>query len=98
MSLRTYLDELAIYCVMCGEEVPLDRKKRRAVTCGENCAKQRNDYLRDRKELRKCKYCGNPSSAEERDEFRAWRRDKLAAKRAAAKAARIAKEHAHDNA
>jgi hypothetical protein len=84
------LDEVKVFCVVDGVEVPADRKKRRSITCSDACATIRNNYLRDRKELRKCKYCGNPSTPEERDEFRAWRRERLVAKRAAAKAAKTA--------
>jgi hypothetical protein len=81
------LENIKVFCVVDGVEVPPDRKKRRSITCSDECAKKRNDYLRERKELRKCKYCGNPGTPEERDEFRAWRRDKKVAARLAAKKA-----------
>jgi hypothetical protein len=81
------LDEVKVFCVVDGVEVPPERKKRRSITCSDECAKKRNDYLRARKELRACKYCGNLSSEAERDEFRAWRRDRKVAARLAAKKA-----------
>jgi endogenous inhibitor of DNA gyrase (YacG/DUF329 family) len=72
-----------VFCVRCGDEVPEDRKKKRSVTCSDRCAKARNNYLRERKELRKCKYCGTPSSPEERADYRMWRRERKAAALAA---------------
>ncbi len=79
----SHIDDMQVFCVMCKTEVPLDRKKRRSVTCSDECAKSRNNYLRERKELRKCKYCGTPSTPEEREDFRRWRRErKMAVKKA----------------
>jgi len=65
-----------VFCVVCGKEVPSDRKKRRSVTCSEEHQKIRTNYLRERKELKKCKYCNQPSTPEEREEFKLWRRDR----------------------
>lgn len=87
--------EIPVFCVVCGKEVPLDRKKRRSVTCSEECNKKRSNYLRERKELRRCKYCGVPATIAERDDFRAWRRERKAAKKAALKAE---KEGLHEKA
>jgi hypothetical protein len=75
-----------VFCVVDGVEVPDDRKKRRSITCSDECAKARNNYLREKKELKKCKYCGTPSSPEERDEFRLWRSERRAKAKAAKKA------------
>lgn len=74
----SHLDEVPMFCVMCSTEVPLERKRKRSVTCSDDCSKKRGNYLRERKELRKCKYCNQPSTPEERDDFRAWRRDRKA--------------------
>lgn len=80
------LDHVKVFCVVDGVEVPDDRKKRRSITCSDACAKIRNVYLREKKELKKCKYCGNPSTPEERDDFRLWRAERRAQARAAKKA------------
>jgi hypothetical protein len=77
------LDSVPVFCVVCGADVPLERKKRRSVTCGEDCAKTRNNYLRERKELKRCKYCSQPSTPEERDDYRLWRKERKAAAKAA---------------
>jgi hypothetical protein len=76
-----------VFCVVDGVEVPDDRKKRRSITCSDECAKARNNYLREKKELKKCKYCGNPSSPAERDDFRLWRAERRAQAKAAKKLA-----------
>lgn len=87
------LDNVPVFCVVCGTLVPVERKIRRALTCSDACALARNSYLRERKELKKCKYCGNVSTPEERDDFRAWRRERNAQRRAAAKAAKVNEEN-----
>ena len=81
------LDHVKVFCVVDGVEVPDDRKKRRSITCSDACAARRNSYLREKKELKKCKYCGTPSSPEERDEFRQWRAERRAKAKAAKKLA-----------
>ena len=65
-----------VWCVMCGTDVPPERKAKRSVTCSENCSKKRKLYLRQRKEMSKCKYCHAPSTLEERKEFLQWRRER----------------------
>jgi hypothetical protein len=68
------LDNVEVFCVVCGTVVPLERKRRRSITCSDGCAKTRGAYLRARVEARKCKYCGVPASLEERAAFKAWRK------------------------
>ena len=65
-----------LFCLVCRGEIPPDRLRHNApVTCGNAaCAKE----LRKRRtailELNKCRFCGKPSSPEERREFNAWRK------------------------
>jgi hypothetical protein len=66
------LDNIDVFCVVCGTVVPDDRKRRRSITCRDLCAKQRNAYLRAKAESRKCKYCNQPSTPEERRLFKQW--------------------------
>lgn len=68
------LDTITVFCVVCGDVVPDDRKKRRSITCTDACGKKRNSYLRAKAEARKCKYCGQPSNPEERALFKIWRK------------------------
>jgi hypothetical protein len=84
------LDYVPVFCVVDGKPVPEDRKRRRSITCSVECAHTRNNYLRARKELRACKYCAVPSTVEQREDFKAWRRERRAAELARQKAAKAA--------
>jgi hypothetical protein len=84
------LNEVKVYCVVCGDVVPEDRKRRRSITCRKECADARNAYLRARVEAKKCKYCAQPSTPEQREDFKAWRRARNAQALAAKKAAKVA--------
>jgi hypothetical protein len=63
-----------LFCVMCGTEIPEERLKRRAVTCKEECAKERTRYLHRRTARRKCRYCMQPATPEEQSAFKRWRK------------------------
>jgi hypothetical protein len=67
------LDDVEVRCVVCGDAVSVERKRRRSITCTDAHAKIRNRYLRARAEARKCRYCGQPSTPEERKSFKRWR-------------------------
>jgi peptide subunit release factor 1 (eRF1) len=67
---------MEVFCVMCGTPLSAERKKKRSITCGEACAKRRKNALRERKEMKRCKYCGQPSTVEERRDFARWRRER----------------------
>jgi hypothetical protein len=69
------LDDVEVRCVVCGDPVPVERKRRRSITCTDAHAKTRNNYLRARAEARKCRYCGQPSSPAEREAFKLWRKN-----------------------
>lgn len=74
----SHLDSVPVYCVVCANEVPLERKKKRSVTCSEDHQRIRKNHLRASKELKKCKYCNQPATPEERADFKAWRRERKA--------------------
>ena len=66
--------EEKIFCVMCKNEVPADRLKRRSITCTDECAKARTRYLHRRVAKKKCRYCMQPATPSEQAMFKAWRR------------------------
>jgi hypothetical protein len=68
------LDHIQVWCVMCRGEIPDDRKRRRSNTCSQDCASKRNKYLRARTDARKCRFCGQPCTEEEKASYRAWRK------------------------
>lgn len=90
------LDSVKVFCVVCGGVVPDDRKHRRSITCSDACAKTRNAYLRARAEAKRCKYCSQPSTPEQRDDFKAWRRERRAKMLADLKAAKEAAAQAQE--
>jgi hypothetical protein len=71
-----------LYCVMCGETMSEERKKKRSITCSDSCAKERTRYLHRRVARKKCRYCMQPATPDEIKLFKAWRKSeagKLAA-------------------
>jgi hypothetical protein len=68
------LDHIKVWCVVCGDDVPEDRKRRRSTTCSKLCAARRNKYLRARTDAKKCRFCGQPCTDEEKASYRAWRK------------------------
>lgn len=72
--------EEKIFCVMCKNEVPVERLKRRSITCTDACSKARTRHLHRRVDRKKCRYCMQPSTPEERADFKAWRKARAAAK------------------
>lgn len=83
------LDHVPVFCVVCGADVPLERKIKRSITCTAEHAKQRKAQLRARKEAKICKYCDQPATPEQVADFKAWRRDRNAKRRAEQKAAEV---------
>ena len=64
----------AFYCVVCGEDIPADRVLRRAVTCTKTHANFLKNERRKLRDLGRCRFCGRPSTPEERAQFAAWRK------------------------
>ena len=62
------------YCVVCGEPISADRVLRRAVTCTKTHATILKNERRKLRDLGRCRFCGRPSTPEERAEFAAWRK------------------------
>lgn len=68
------LDQVQNFCVFDGKPIPAERVKRNAVTCSKGCA---DAIVRQRMllmEQSECKYCRRPSTPEERESFKAWRK------------------------
>lgn len=87
------LDNVPVFCVVDGKEVPQERKKKRSITCSDECKKKRDNYLRARKEEKFCKYCHQPATLAQREDFRLWKLERNAQRRAAAKAAKVNEEN-----
>jgi hypothetical protein len=68
------LEAVKVFCTVCGDEVTDDRKRRRSITCTKACATKRNRYLRARTDAKKCRFCGQPCTPEEKESYRAWRK------------------------
>lgn len=62
-----------IHCVICGDEVPKERRVRGAITCTKEHGVERRNQLRALIDLRECRYCRHPSTPEERDAYRRFR-------------------------
>lgn len=69
-----HLDEVKVFCTVCGDEVTEERKRRRSITCTRSCAIVRNKYLRAKTDAKKCRFCGQPCTPEEKASYRAWRK------------------------
>lgn len=68
------LDQIEVWCLMCRGEIPEDRKRRRSNTCSKLCADRRNKYLRARTDAKKCRFCGQPCTEEEKASYKSWRK------------------------
>lgn len=66
--------EMEVHCVICTEQVPQDRVAQGAITCTKEHAKERENRLRTWKDSRECRYCGKPSTLEQRSAYRRFRR------------------------
>lgn len=60
-------------CIVCGHLIPEDRVLREAVTCTRECAAQLRNIRRRKRDLKKCRYCNQPSTPEERRLYAKWR-------------------------
>jgi hypothetical protein len=67
------------YCVVDRQPIPSERIAKGSVTCSKECAAVRRKAQRTLQDERECRYCSRPSTPEERDAFRRFRR--LEAKR-----------------
>lgn len=68
------LDQVRNFCVFDGKLIPADRVKRNAVTCSKECAKAIERQRMLLMEQGECKYCRRPSTPEERESYKEWRR------------------------
>lgn len=70
---RKNFSNAATHCVVCGEEVAIDRAKRGAVTCSKEHGKERRDQLQAWKDLKECRYCRQPVTPEQQEAYRRFR-------------------------
>lgn len=64
-------------CIVCRKPVPLHRARGRSKdTCSPECGKVRALYRRYVLSTSKCVSCLHPSSPQEREDFKQWRRDR----------------------
>lgn len=71
---RQTFDKIESFCVVDKNPIPVDRLKRRAVTCSKTCSKIRTAQLMAVMEQMECKYCRRPSTPEERQAYKRFRR------------------------
>lgn len=63
-----------LFCVVCRvSEISAERITHGAVTCSKECARRLRTIRRRLVDRVKCRYCGAPSTLEERKEFKKWR-------------------------
>lgn len=67
-------DGTTIYCVMCGTAIPEERRRFKAVTCTEEHGKAYAEAKRKHKEGRECPICRKPSTPEDREAYKEFRK------------------------
>jgi hypothetical protein len=67
------MKEGTIFCVICKKPVPEERVMLKAVTCSTAHTTQLANLRRRKRDAKKCRYCQQPSTLEERKEFKLWR-------------------------
>ena len=72
--MRSDLHDLPMHCVVCQKVIPEDRDKRKATTCSPECLTIRKQALRNRMDLKRCRYCLRPSTPQDRAQFNRWRK------------------------
>jgi hypothetical protein len=73
MARKTY-DDIKTHCVICKDEVPKDRLMRGAITCTKEHAKLRRAQLQAITDKKDCRYCRRPSTPEEREAYKRFRK------------------------
>lgn len=62
------------FCVVCREPIPADRVTKGSITCKKACADARRRAQRTLQDEKECRYCKRPSSPDEREAFKRFRR------------------------
>lgn len=65
-----------LFCTICTEPISDDRILKSAATCSPRCSKQLKNIRRRKRDLKKCRYCNQPSTPEERRDYNQWRAEK----------------------
>lgn len=66
---------MKMYCVIDGNEIDDEKVKRKAVTCSHECKLLLKAFRRKQRSEIICSACRRPSTPEERQEFKRWRRE-----------------------
>jgi len=67
-------EQVKNFCVIDQLPIPIERVKRHATTCSKECAKKLRKQRMMLMEQTECKYCRRPSTPEEREAFRRFRK------------------------
>lgn len=66
-----------IHCAVCGDPLPEHRARARRETCGKReCGIKLKQFRKMTIEVRKCPTCYHPSTPEEREDFKQWRKER----------------------
>jgi hypothetical protein len=60
--------------VVDGQPIPQDRLSKGSVTCSKECYEKRRKAQRAQQDEKECRYCRKPSSFEDREAFKRFRR------------------------
>lgn len=71
---RQTFDKIESFCVVDKNLIPADRLKRGAVTCSKECSKIRSQQQMALVDQVECRYCRRPSTPEERQAYRRFRK------------------------
>lgn len=72
MARKNFADTPTL-CVVCGDEVAMDRAKRGAITCSPEHGKERKAQLAAWKDLKECRYCRQPATPEQQEAYKRFR-------------------------
>lgn len=61
-----------LHCTVCTTVIPAERIVRESVTCSAGCANELRNIRRRQRDLKKCRFCNQPSTPEERKLFKQW--------------------------
>lgn len=67
------LEEFTLSCIVCRNDIPLGRAKRRKQTCSVQCFDKMKAWYKYQALKRKCPACHAPYSEKQRADFRQWR-------------------------
>jgi hypothetical protein len=60
--------------VVCKSQLPDERIAKQGVTCSKQCSQKLRSIRRRKHDAKKCRYCNQPSTLDERKQFNKWRK------------------------